>query len=173
MSALFLSIIVAIILLLVILTLQSNSLHFSSVLGLQSPGDSINNDNTLNANTYKMNHDISLMSTSASSSSSSLSPTPSNDFCLKYLETCDGNQGTELEEDASPENDTIRIFQKKYSQIIDQNNNSDTGTRTEAPVAAEGQESMVPQRTETNVSAANTSTAVTMTDDFGLHPPGL
>ena len=171
MSVLSFSIIVATSLLLLILTLQSNGLH-SLVLGFQSLGGDNNNDNDkLNTNDYQMNHDITFLSTSSSSSSESSSP--SNDFCLKYLETCNGNQGTELEEDTSQEDNIISEFQKKYSEVIEENNNSDTGAGIEAPVTAGGQEPIVSQPMDSNLSATTATTNATMTGDYGLHPPGL
>ena len=172
MSVLSFSIIVATSLLLLILTLQSNGLHSSLVLGFQSlGGDNDNNNNKLNANDYQMNHDITFLSTSSSSSSESSSP--SNDFCLKYLETCNGNQGTELEEDTSQEDNIISDFQKKYSEVIEENNNSDTGAGIEASVAAGEQEPIVSQPRDSNLSATTATTNATMTGDYGLHPPGL
>ena len=172
MSVLSFSIIVATSLLLLILTLQSNGLHSSLVLGFQSLGGDNDNDNDkLNTNGYQMNHDITFLSTSSSSSSES--PSSSNDFCLKYLETCNGNQGTELEEDTSQEDNIISEFQKKYSEVIEENNNSDTGAGIEAPVAAGGQEPIVSQPTDSNLSATTATTNATMTGDYGLHPPGL
>jgi hypothetical protein len=167
MSALSFSIIVvATSILLLILTLQSNGLYSSLVLGFQSL-----NNNKLNANDYQRNHDIAFLSTSSSSASESIST--SNDFCRKYLETCNGNQGTELEEDTSQEGNIISEFQRKYSEIIEENNNSDTGAGIEAPVTTEGQAPIVPQPTDSNLSAITAITNATMTDNYGLHPPGL
>ena len=142
------------------------------MLGFQSLGGDNDNDNDkLNTNDYQMNHDITFLSTSSSSSSESSSP--SNDFCLKYLETCNGNQGTELEEDTSQEDNIISEFQKKYSEVIEENNNSDTGAGIEAPVTAGEQEPIVSQPRDSNLSATTATTNATMTDDYGLHPPGL
>jgi hypothetical protein len=170
MSALSFSIIVvATSILLLILTLQSNGLYSSLVLGFQSLDS--NNNNNLNANDYQRNHDITFLSTSSSSSSESLST--SNDFCRKYLETCNGNQGTELEEDTSQEDNIINEFQRKYSEIIEENNNSDTGAGIEAPVTTEGHEPIVPQPMDSNLSATTAITNATMTDNYGFHPPGL
>jgi hypothetical protein len=170
MSALSFSVIVvATSILLLILTLQSNGLYSSLVLGFQSL-DSNNNNNKLNANDYQRNHDITFLSTSSSSSESI---STSNDFCRKYLETCNGNQGTELEGDTSQEDNIISEFQRKYSEIIEENNNSDTGAGIEAPVTTEGQEPIIPQPTDSNLSATIAITNATMTDNYGLHPPGL